>query len=223
MITTLDKKRVIAIGTRHRASCLLEQYGYTMGLARREGLAMEEILPLGYLDEVDACADYMDARRKNTAWEETETDAALRAAREWRQAVVCFGRFARRSGARLPEGLIKPGRAAAPAACAQELQCLIALLDERSEEFPGSTLPSFLAEGRLLYEWLALLASGRQKRPRLTEEARELQYAKGLLYIGVRGITDMGRVLHRGDAVGAAQYHMFLLHRRTKDRMISPN
>jgi hypothetical protein len=43
MITEMTKTEVTEIGARNRASYLLEQYGYTMGLAKMDGDALSEL------------------------------------------------------------------------------------------------------------------------------------------------------------------------------------
>jgi hypothetical protein len=65
MITEITKAEVTELGARNRASYLLEQYGYTMGLAKMEGEALTELLPKGYLDDVAGEADEVGSARKD--------------------------------------------------------------------------------------------------------------------------------------------------------------
>jgi hypothetical protein len=65
MLTKKPKEEVISIGVRNRASYLLEQYGYTMGVAKLDGNSLVNIMPAGYLDEVDQCAERVREATKN--------------------------------------------------------------------------------------------------------------------------------------------------------------
>ncbi len=51
MITELTRDQVVEIGARNKAGNLLEQAGYTLGLAKLDGDELAELMEPGYLDE----------------------------------------------------------------------------------------------------------------------------------------------------------------------------
>ena len=57
MSTTPDTARLAAIGVRFRAPYLVQQAGYTLGIAAAEGAGLTALLPAGFLDKVAGLPD----------------------------------------------------------------------------------------------------------------------------------------------------------------------
>ena len=57
MITTLSENELVELGSRLRAAYLVEQAGYTLGIAAQEGQPLADLLPQGFLAEVGAARD----------------------------------------------------------------------------------------------------------------------------------------------------------------------
>ena len=51
MITEMNRNDLIAMGARVRADYLVEQAGYTLGIAALDGKPLDDLLPDGYVAE----------------------------------------------------------------------------------------------------------------------------------------------------------------------------
>ena len=67
MITELGRDELISLGARNRADYLVEQAGYTLGLAAADGTGLQELLTEGYLQEVAAAQAAVNAARQDRA------------------------------------------------------------------------------------------------------------------------------------------------------------
>jgi hypothetical protein len=65
MITKLTGSELAKIGERQRASYLVPQAGYTLGIAAADGAALAGLLPAGFLDEVTRVRDEVDKARQD--------------------------------------------------------------------------------------------------------------------------------------------------------------
>ncbi|MGB8295403.1 MAG: hypothetical protein WCG85_08245, partial [Polyangia bacterium] len=65
MITKLTSSELAKIGERQRASYLVPQAGYTLGIAAADGGALAGLLPAGFLDEVTRVRDEVDKARQD--------------------------------------------------------------------------------------------------------------------------------------------------------------
>jgi len=113
MITELGRDELISLGARNRADYLVEQAGYTLGLAAADGTAITELLTEGYLKEVAAAQAAVNAARQDRALMAAEakdsTTAQNRAAKDakvWRRKVARRAQRARRMGKMMPDGLL---------------------------------------------------------------------------------------------------------------------
>ena len=53
MITNVSKEKLVEVGSRFRAMYLVEQAGYTLGIAAKDGQALYDLLPEGFPKEMD--------------------------------------------------------------------------------------------------------------------------------------------------------------------------
>ncbi|MBN2352618.1 MAG: hypothetical protein JXD23_08640, partial [Spirochaetales bacterium] len=118
------------IGSRSRAGYLVEQAGYTTGLAKRDGQASTDLLPEGYLKEVTAAPDRVSAAYKDKTLSEEESKSStqevnklMRQAKVWRRAAVNRALRASRMGKQMPDDLLKMGNA-------RSVPAVVALMDQ---------------------------------------------------------------------------------------------
>jgi hypothetical protein len=97
---------------------LVQQTGYTIGIAAGEGEPLAAILPAGYLREVEGAKAAVEASMKDTDLMRRETedltseqDVKLRAAKIVRRKVAKRGSRMRRMGKTIPDVLTVIGRA----------------------------------------------------------------------------------------------------------------
>ena len=65
MSTATETAKLVTIGMRFRASYLVQQAGYTLGIASAEGEALAALLPTGHLDKT---AQLRDEKNRASAW-----------------------------------------------------------------------------------------------------------------------------------------------------------
>jgi hypothetical protein len=227
MITKKGREEVIAIGARNRASYLLEQYGYTMGVAKLDGEALEAIMPKGYQAEVAESADKVSEAQKNKTLAAEESRGStqnvtkiMRQAKEWRKTAVIRGKFAVRSGYDIPKVLTRLDNLSGVPAVAENMNDMVKMLEANKAGMDNSDFQAFVDEGKTLVEQIRAFDSVQEvKRLKsLPDSVRSFYYEKGLLYIGIKGINDWGRALHRGNPAGANAYSLSILYRRAGKR-----
>ncbi len=227
MFTKMAKNDVIAIGARHRGAYLLEQYGYTMGIAKLDGEELAALAPKGFLDEVAACAEKVSEAMKNKTMAAEESRGstvsvtrAMRRAKEWRSAAITRGKFAARGGENIPAVLLRADRLNGVPAVVKNMTDMLKMLETNFDAMNSGGLRSFIDEGQnLLDQIMSFDADQELKRLRsLPEATREFYCQKGLLYIGIKGINDWGRVLHRGDPAKGKAYDLTILYRHAGRR-----
>ena len=111
MITEISKEKLIEVGSRFRANYLVDQSGYTLGLAGLDGKPLNEPLPDGFKDEVEAAVGKVDAARKDKALMKAESEhatdvqnEAFKQAKVWRRKVAKRAKNAVEMGKPMPEG-----------------------------------------------------------------------------------------------------------------------
>jgi hypothetical protein len=227
MLSKKPKEEVISIGVRNRASYLLEQYGYTMGVAKLDGDALVNIMPAGYLDEIDQCADRVREAMKNKTLVAAESKSStqsvnqvMRLAKEWRRAAVSRGKVAKRTGYDIPDELIRLNNLSGVPSVMKSMHDMIKLIEANKDAMASGNLQEFIDEGKTLVDQVTQFDSTQEvKRLKsLPDTVREFYYQKGLLYIGIKGINDYGRAFNKGDAAKANAYHLSILYRHAGKR-----
>jgi hypothetical protein len=224
MITKMAKADIIELGVRNRAGYLLEQCGYTMGLAKLDGSALADLLPAGYLDEVVQVADEVRVayKKKELAMEESKSSTEhvnelVRQAKIWRRAIVCRALRAKRLGEEIPDGLLKTENPSGVAGISVQIEKMLKLAEANAGSLPGTDVKALIKEGETLAKNIAALDSEQavnllKNKP---DAVKDFCYEKGLLYIGIKVINDAGRELHAGDPTAAAKYNLSILYRQT--------
>ncbi len=224
MITELSKAEVTEIGARNRASYLLEQYGYTMGLAKMDGDALAELLPAGYLDEVAAEAEEVSAARKDKELSAEESKGStqavndqIRQAKIWRRTVVARAQRAKKLGKKVPAGLLSSDGVTGVPNLAAQMEKMLKLVEANVDNLPGTSLKPLLAEGQTLVDGIKAIDAEQEvkKYGSLPKAVQNFYFHKGLLFIGIKVINDAGRELHVRDASSAAKYNLSILYRNT--------
>ncbi len=222
MFTKMKREDVIALGARHRGSYLLEQFGYTMGIARLDGEALVKVMPKRFLDEVTEVGDRVREAMKSKTLAAAESkgsthdvNKAMLEAKAWRKAAVSRGKIAMRAGFDVPAELTRVEKLASVPAVVKRLNDMLKLIEENLEAFESGNLEEFIGEGKAISGQLAQFDAEQEvKRLRtLPQTVRDFYYEKGLLYIGIKGLNDWGRVLHKKESAKANAYNLSILHR----------
>jgi hypothetical protein len=222
MITKIGKDEVIAYGARNRASYLLQQFGYTMGIARLDGDPLVQHLTPTYLDEVDACAERLREAQKNKVVAEEEAKDStqhvsdvMSRAKTWRTKVVKRAKKSKLMSFEVPDTLLTLHRAESVPAVAVQMDAMVKLLETKSEELPGVPLEPVIKEGKALVASIRELDQLQEvKRIKtLSSTVRDFYYEKGLLYLGLKAINEAGRELHADNKAEAAKYDLSILYR----------
>ena len=224
MITELTKAEVTEIGARNRASYLLEQYGYTMGLAKMDGDALAELLPAGYLDEVAAEADEVSSSRKDKTLAAEESKGStqqvndlIRQAKVWRRTVVARAQRAKKLGKKVPDALLSSDSVTGVPNIAAQMEKMLKLVEANADNLPGTSLKPILTEGQTIVDGIKAIDADQEvkKLKSLPEAVRNFYYHTGLLFTGIKVINDAGRELHAHDPSAAAKYNLSILYRNT--------
>lgn len=222
MITEVSKEKLMEVGSRLRADYLVEQAGYTFGVAAFDGRALEELLPDGFVAEVKAVLEKVNEARKDKALMAAESkeatrvqNSAFRRAKIWRRKVAKRARNAAEMGKSIPDGLIKISQAKTLPALQAQVSEMVRLLEANLSLFHGAGLEKLLEEGRKLEsEMMVKDAEQEVKRLKeLPEKVIDFYIQKGLLYIGLKIINNAGQELHSEAPLLAARYNMSILHR----------
>lgn len=221
MITTLPQDELLELGSRHRADYLVEQAGYTLGLAARDGAGLAALLPDKFLVEVKAALDSVTAAMKDKTVAAAESksatisqNAAFTGAKLWRTRVMYRCRRAASMGKSVPDELIHVNKA-------KTVPAVIGQMDRMTKLLEGIT-PSLVTDGAvLLKQGLELTAALKaadaeqelKKHKDLPDSVQAFYKNKALLYIGLKVINDAGRELHAGEPEKSAQYNFGILRR----------
>lgn len=227
MITELSKEKVTEIGSRNRAGYLVEQAGYTLNLAKEDGDSLEELLPDGYLNEVAKAAAQLSDALKDRALSEDESKSAaeevnklIRQAKVWRRTVVNRCLRASRMGKRIPEDLLKMGKAVSVPAVINLLDETVKLLKANVSNLHGANLERLITEGAALSDGIKTIDAEQETRrlKNLPDAIKEFYYKKGLLFIGIKVVNEAGRELHADNATDAAKYNLSIVYRNVSKK-----
>ena len=222
MITEMPRDELIATGRPLRAEYLVEQAGYTLGVAALDGKGLEAELPEGYLGEVREVLAAVEASRQDKALMAAESgeatkgqNRALKAAKVWRRKVSKRASGASRMGKPLPEGLLRISQARTQPELAAQVVEMTGLLEANLGFLHGQGLEALLQEGKDLGRALqATDAAQEVKRLKeLPDSVKEFWAQKGRLYIGLKVIHDAGQGLHADSAPLSSRYNLSILHR----------
>ena len=177
MITTLSANDLAKTGQRYRASYLVQQAGYTLGIAAVEGAALAALLPANFLDQVTQARNDVDQARQdktNAAAESkhatTAQNAQLRAAKVWRRKAVKRAQRAERQGVKVADELTQIGNAQTVPAVLDQISKTLGLLTKHAAELDatGPATQPLIDEGQQIYSVLQQ-ADAEQERVRAAD------------------------------------------------------
>jgi hypothetical protein len=223
MLTNLAKDELIALGARHRADYLVEQAGYTLGIAAKEGDAMKDLLPEGFIEGAQGVLAKVSAARQDKALLAEESKEATKKqnvaageAKVWRRRVAKRALRAMRLGESVPDGLIHLGRVKSPPELAGQVDVMVKFLEENLAKMPGKGGEDLVKEGKDLSKALKV-SDAEQEVKRFTSlpgSVKNFYAQKGTLYIALKAINDAGHELHARDSDVAGRFNLSILYRR---------
>ncbi len=223
MITTLPRNELIELGERYRAQYLVEQAGYTLGIAAAEGQPLSDLLPDDFLSEAEAAKESVNTSLKDkTLMAEEAKDArsslvsAFKAAKVWRRKAVGRSKRALRQGKPIPDGLLKIGDTPNAASFVGRFKEMVELFGQNIDSMSGKDAPKLLEEGKGILSILDSAGTDKNvKRGRELPTAVQDFYAqKGILYLAVKILNDAGHELYADDSASAGLFNLQILHRR---------
>jgi len=226
VITNHPTNDLAKTGARHRAGYLVQQAGYTLGIAAADGAALSALLPPNYLDQVAQARNDVDRARQDKVNMESESKHAtnaqntqVRAAKVWLRKAVKRSQRAQRQGATVAAELTQIGRTQTVPAVLQQVSKVLALLASHAAELDslGPATQPLIDEGQQLYDTLQQVdADQEQTRAAALPASVVAFYArKGELYLGLKVINDAGHELHAHDPQAAAKYNLSILYRHS--------
>lgn len=224
MITSLPSDQLEKQGRSLRAAYLVQQAGYTLGIAAHDGSALTALLPKGYIAEVSTARDELDvaSRDKVNIASESKTsthdqDAAARLLKIWRRKVAKRAQRAVRMGNKLPAELTHIGRTTTVPGLLDNAKSALALLTAAAPilDQVGPKTKALITEGEQLCDSLTAADAEQEQLTgaELPATVRAFRAKKGELYTGLKVIHDAGHELHAHDAQAAAKYNLSILHR----------
>jgi hypothetical protein len=222
MITEISKDKLIEVGSRFRANYLVDQAGYTLGIAALDGKPVYELLPDGFREEVEAAVEKVDAARKDKALMKAESEEAtdvqneaFRQAKVWRRKVAKRAKNAAEMGKSIPDGLLKISHARTIPALQGQLTEMVKLFEANLGNLHGANLDKLLEEGKKLEVDLRKKDAAQEVKrlKELPDSVKEFYRQKGLLYTGLKMINNAGHELWSADAALAARYSLDILNR----------
>ena len=232
-ITSLPDPELAAIGQPLRTPYLLQQAGFTLGMAIAEGEPMVKIVKVGLLDSVgkvrDSVAQKFEDKSVRAAEAKLATgtqNSAARALKLWGRKPVARSKAAIRAGALIPDSMTQPLNARSVPAMIAQAQRMLSLLGEHAKAMDAVGAPTqpLLDEGRRLCDAL-IAADSTQELTRfsaLPATIADFYARKGELYIGLKIINDAGHELYAHDPQAASRYNLSILHRRNAPAVAGP-
>jgi hypothetical protein len=212
------------MGARCRASYLVQQAGYTLGIAAADGAALLALLPPNYLDQVTQARNDVDQARQDRTNLEAESRHAttaqntqLRAGKVWIRKAVKRSQRAQCLGAEIADGLTQVGRSQTVPAVLEQVSKMLALLRSHAADLDrvGPATQPLIDEGQAVYDALQQADADQEQTRSADLPASVLAFyaRKGELYLGLKVINDAGHELHAADLQAAAKYNLAILHR----------
>jgi len=227
MLTQLSQTELIAAGADLRAQYLIQQAGYTLGIAHADGHALAALLPEHYLEHTEAARHDVDHARqdKTNAAAESKISTStqnfqLREIKTWRKKIVSRCLRAKRLGASVPDVLTHMTAAKTVTDQLTDASEKVRLFEEHLQAIQSVTgkasSAALLDEGKKLYAALsdADAAQETKRFSDLPKAVREFFARKGELYLAIKSINDAGHELHVSEPELASRYNLKILHRR---------
>jgi hypothetical protein len=227
MPISIPKDELVVLGARFRANYLVEQAGYTLGIAAKDGQTLNDLLPDGFPEEVKTyLAKVTAAMQDKELMKEEAKDATKKQnqtvvkAKIWRRKVVRRATRAARLGAGIPDGLLSIGRTGKIPELHGQIDVMTKLFEENIDKMPGKGLDALLNEGKEIAEAFSKTDADQEvKRFKSLPDSVQIFYEqKGLLYTALKAINDAGNELYAHDSEAASRYNLAILHRNSGKR-----
>lgn len=224
-ITSLEFPELVAIGQPLRISYLLQQAGYTFGIAAADGPALAALLAANFIPNLTDVRDKLAKSQEDKVVREAEAklatgtqNEAARLLKVWSRKSSSRAKGARRAGAIFPDDLLRPIDVRAIPDMLTQARKLLALLTEHAPTLDAVGAPTkpLIDEGKTRYDALVAADNAQElSRSATVPAAVSAFYAmKGTLYIGLKIINDAGHELYAHDPQAASRYNLSILHRR---------
>ena len=225
MITTLPQDELLELGARHRADYLVEQAGYTLGLAARDGAPLAALLPKSFLAGMKEAQVKLSAALKDKALTAEESKNATGAQNQafargkvWRRKAMYRSRRAARMGTKMPEELTRPADVRSVPALAGQLDRMVKLLESEKASLSADTAALVKAGQEIAQALKTADAAQELKRLKeLPDAVKGFYLQKGTLYVGLKVINDAGRELHAENPQEASVYNLDILLKRGRN------
>ena len=215
-------EQLVELGARYRSGYLMEQYGYTNGLAVIEGSPLAALLAVNFLAETKIVADKVEAFMNDKTLLESEAkdatqaqNKALQLAKVWRRRVAMRAMSASRLGAGIPDGLSRMTRAQSVPAMANSIDGMIKLLTAHATLLAGPDIQQLVTDGRTLLASLKTVDADQELKryKNLPDKVKDFYEAKGTLYLCLKTINDAGQSLHADRPELAHRFNLKIMHR----------
>jgi hypothetical protein len=222
MITELGKEELIVIGSRFSGSGLVEQGGYTLGIATAQGKGVTNLLPPKYVEEVTAVREEVreaakdkEATAQESKFATSAQNEAIRKAKVWMRRVVKRSKRAMHMGKQVPDTLLHMVSNAKLKEFSQAIDLMVKDFEKYASNIPGSDNAALLAEGKTLASALLSADADQEikKMSQLPQKVRDYYYKKGLLYKGLKVINEAGRELFVNEPGVAETFNFKILYR----------
>jgi hypothetical protein len=216
--------RYAATGLRFRGAYLVQQAGYTLGLAALVGKALADKVPPNFLEHAAVLRDEVDKAmhdktvRTAEARQATSTQNQLqRDGKIWVRAAGKRCQSGMQLGVDLPPELGKLSSPATVPGLLEQMSKTLSLLSKHAADMERVGLPvqSNLEEGRKIFQALQE-ADSTQERARsadLPAAITSFNAKKGELYSALKVINNAGHELYAGNPAEAGKFNLTILHR----------
>ena len=223
-VTSSPDTDLIQTGQRLRTGYLLQQASVTIGMAKTEGPAMENILPPGHIPKVvslrDGVAAAGDSKTIVTADAKLATGTqhtATRAVKSWGRKGTSRSSAAIRAGVKLPDEMTHAITGSiVPEVLAQGRQ-LLTLLGEHAPAMDAVGAPTqpLIDEGRAVCDALETADSAQElsRASALPVALADFYIKKAQLYTGLQIINDAGHELYAHDPQASGRFNLSILYR----------
>jgi hypothetical protein len=223
MISEMGREDLLGLGARFRGVHLVEQATYTLELASQDEMALDRLLPAGYVDEVRrvvksvlSAMSFPDVAAGEAREVAEASSRELRAARSWRRRVARRAIRARALGRDVPDVLSRVSEVDSAAAIATQVSSMVTWMETNAALLPGGDIQSLAKEGKAL-----AMKLGNGKTSELATRLAQLSATdqrfceeKGALFVGLRVINDAAHELHAGNRESASRYDLSILRQR---------
>lgn len=228
MITEKPREELITIGAKTRTPQLVQQAGYTLGMAAESEAEIEAILEDDQLvEQVEAAKERVKSAIQDRELMEQEAEeqtrqqnAVLRESRVWRRKVAARARRAVRRGKKIPDELLRIGAASSVSEVTAQLTTKTATLEAHLADMGGPRAQALLEEGLGLLAGLSGADAAQEvaRFSKLPKKVLDFYAAKGELLVGLKLINDAGQELYADDPTEAARFNLKILYRRGRKR-----